>query len=148
MLLVSRDVVDVSIGHAWSHHALLFAFISVAFGSFLFVWCLVQDKVAAAFTMMGVFGIVGVAVLAQCLASDWLARGEDVIIDVCKCAPRCISHPRLAESRVLLQQEVYSDSAAHCSVVHEHDGTGAGRSGAALHMPGSTSVHGTCVPWM
>ena len=47
--MLCRDVIDISIGHMWDRRTLLFAFVSIAFGCLLFVWCLIADKIAAAF---------------------------------------------------------------------------------------------------
>jgi hypothetical protein len=84
-----RDVIDISIGHMRDRNCLLFAFASVAFGALLFVWCLPTDHVAAAFAMVAIFGTVGVTAVAKYFAEEYLAVGDDLIVDICKCASHC-----------------------------------------------------------
>lgn len=80
-----RNVIDISIGHVGDRWILPFAFASVAFGSLLFVWCLVAGHQAAAFTMLGTFWSIGGLCLGRYLAEEYLTEGDDLIVDVCKC---------------------------------------------------------------
>ena len=85
-VFVCRDVIDISIGHMRDRKCLLFALLCIAFGSLLFTWCVATRHLAAAFTMLGIFGTIGVSAIGKYLAEELLTEGDDLIVDVCKCA--------------------------------------------------------------
>ena len=81
-----RDVIDISIGHATDRNTLLLSFASLAFGALLFIWALTSGTTLAAWVMLATFWGVAALLMGRQLCREFLSEGDDLIIDVCKCA--------------------------------------------------------------
>jgi len=101
-------VVDISIGHCRDRKALAFAMLCLTFGSILGVICLVSGQIAAGITMLSIFWAIALGSVVSYLAEEYLSEGDDLIVDVCKCAPNVGVTAR-------------HDSTGACTVLHRHD---------------------------
>lgn len=84
---------DISIGHCRDRRALAFAMLCLAFGAILGVICLTSGQLAAGITMLSVFWSIALCFVVTYLAEEYLSEGDDLIVDVCKCAPAALNFP-------------------------------------------------------
>lgn len=59
----------------------------LAFGALLGVVCLVSGIIVVGIIMIVIFWSIAAGVLMKYFAEEYLSEGDDLIIDVCKCAP-------------------------------------------------------------
>ena len=78
---------DISIGHVRDRNAAMTSFFALSFGALLFVWSLISGHPRTAWSMLCIFWIIAGLCIGRYLCAEYLSEGDDLIVDVCKCAP-------------------------------------------------------------